>query len=124
MTTTNSAKPIGQKCRKVNRSDLRPIFDQDRFIAFLGKRHPRNTSQWVASETGVPAQTVTNWLARKSVPRLEHFSSLAAHYGPEFLHECWSALPWLETARRQTRVAAIDETIAQLLIERQRLTTN
>lgn len=78
--------------------------DGNRFelaLAFLKERYPAKTADRVAADTGIPANTIAQWLCGNSSPRWKHTMALIGAYGADFL---WAASPdsrvWLGPVRK------------------------
>ncbi|MEM6381112.1 MAG: hypothetical protein AAF739_00425 [Pseudomonadota bacterium] len=98
-----TAPKHGQNCP----SSFSP--DYDGLAAFLRRLHPNSTRFAVAADTGLPADTVRNWLERRSGMRLEHFWALVSAYGPQVIAALWpgSAFDWLTAAQVAEAEAAM-----------------
>ncbi|WP_331373799.1 hypothetical protein [Sinorhizobium chiapasense] len=95
------------------------IFDVAGLVTWLKDRYPRSTIHHVEAETGIPAASVENWLHRRTLPSVQHFSILVRTYGPSLLVACFPDPPeWVDEAARLERRREIDEQIAQLERER------
>lgn len=57
----------------------------DGLIAFLRERHPVETAERISVETGIRADTVSRWLAGRSLPRAEFIDVMIGVMGPSFL---------------------------------------
>ncbi|MFN3891965.1 MAG: hypothetical protein ACK4MV_16340 [Beijerinckiaceae bacterium] len=69
----------------------------DRIVAFLRDRHPAKMPENVEADTGIPAETVSQWEQRGSAPSIAAAFRLFNAYGPEFLVAAMgdSAPDWL-----------------------------
>ncbi len=96
------------------------VFDVAGLVTWLKDRHPRSTIHHVEAETGIPSASVENWLHRRTLPSVQHFSILLRTYGPSLLAACFPDPPdWVDEAARLERRREIDQQIARL--ERERL---
>lgn len=90
--------------------------DLDGLAAFLREAHPHDTAVNVAADIAVSVRTVERWLAsdRAVAPRLDHFFSLIAAYGPNVLAAAYpAALGWLEDAKRRQESVELHQRIAE-----------
>ena len=83
-------------------SDLKLVkFDPARVAVFLRRLHPAKTAERVADDTGVPAETVRQWLKGAATPGFGRLFALIDAYGPEFLVAVFPRAPrWLDAAWR------------------------
>lgn len=82
----------------------------DALGTFLRRRHPYDTAQNVAAETGVAAETVRNWLGERNEMRAAHVIALADAYGSAALAAVWpgAAPGWLGDAVLREKVARLE----------------
>ncbi|MGE0845518.1 MAG: hypothetical protein AB7L41_04560 [Flavobacteriaceae bacterium] len=77
------------------------LVDGPALAAFLRRRHPFDTAWKVADVTGIPMETVRNWLRLRAAPSASNFWTLAEHYGPDLVAASVRHAPgWLDTACR------------------------
>ncbi|MBS7545662.1 hypothetical protein [Ancylobacter oerskovii] len=69
----------------------------------------------MASDAGIPARTVANWLIEGAAPTFQHTMRLVSAYGPALILACVSPCPgWAEVAAREERKQAIAAEMARL----------
>ena len=89
--------------------------DPARAIEFLRRRHPVKTAECVEAVSGVPLETVRQWLKGVSKPGWFHGLALVSAYGPEFLAAALPNAPsWLDAAVRAQKRAALEAELALL----------
>ena len=83
--------------------------DPERIVAFLREVHPLKTALSVEARSGIPAETVKQWLKGVSAPSIRHFISLIGAYGPEILVAAFPRCPrWLDEASRAERRRSLE----------------
>lgn len=89
---------------------------------FLRAKHPRDTAAYVAADTGIPIESVENWLQGRAFPRAKHQFALIAAYGPSVFAAMMPFAPrWLDEAVRAERLRELEETQARLAREAEEL---
>ena len=100
----------------------RMAVDLPKLAQFLRARHPQDTSNHVAAETGIAARTVANWLVEGTAPTFAHAMRLVAAYGPSLIVACVTPCPgWAQLAAATERRRAIEAELARLQGELQQL---
>lgn len=97
-----------------------PGFNQSGFSAFLRKQHPTKTADHVHARSGVPADTVKNWLKGRNQVSLQHSILLFTAYGPNVLKSMWSGVVpgWLDSAVQAYALETLERKQAALNAER------
>ncbi len=94
----------------------------ERISAYLRARHPFGTPENVAADTGIKDTTVSKMLQRGSTPRAIQLFALMRAYGLDFLVAVTVNPPaWMIAARRAEEQAAIEQRIAELRSQQERL---
>lgn len=95
------------------------LFDLAGLVGWLKCRFPSSTGYHVEAATGISAQSVQNWLERRSRPSAEHFSILMCVFGPSLVKAA-VRLPadWIERACEAERLVEIEAELHRLHVER------
>lgn len=81
----------------------------ERVCAFLRAQHPVKTAEWVAAETGIPAETIAHWLKIDGRPSAAHLLALIGAYEAEFLVSIAPSLgKWLDPVRRERKLLELE----------------
>ena len=86
-----------------------------RLAAFLrANEGSQDVAAKVAARSGIPLRTVERWLSSTpSEPKLSHFVSLVAAYGPGVIAACFDSAPaWLDETIQRQRADEIEQRIA------------
>lgn len=88
---------------------------QERLSAFLIGLYPTKTTDTVAADTGISANTVSKWLDRGSAPSAWAMLRLLDAYGAEFALAVMTKPPaWVCAAAREQKRQRLADQIASL----------
>lgn len=86
-----------------------PSIDLEALKRFLQRRYHYNTPESVAADTGIPPETVRNWIRLRARPSIGNFLTLALHYGPDLVAAAWPGAPrWMDSACREEEAARLE----------------
>lgn len=86
-----------------------PLIDLEALRRFLQRRYHYNTPEAVAADTGIPPETVRNWMRLRAKPSIGNFLTLARVYGPDFVAAAWPGAPrWMDSACREEEAARLE----------------
>ena len=119
---------IAMKCSSETKRQRYSVTSTDvgeRTSAFLRRRHPERTVDNVAADLAawdIKPERIAAMLQRQTGPGSVLWLALIWAYGPEFLAEVHPApLGWLSAAAREQKQRELDDRIAALVAERERL---
>lgn len=112
-----SARNQGQSCPGVGQNWSGSI-DADGMARFLRSIYPQKTAMHVAADTGLPVESIKNWLNGVSAPGFRATVTLALTYGPEFLTSMVKEKPrWLDRAAREHRQQELERKLESIKAE-------
>jgi hypothetical protein len=117
-SSLKGASMFGPSCNRFN--PIRDRFWSNRidFVGladFLRRRHPVKTAASVASETGLPADSVKKWLSGEVQPNGRSVFALICAYGPSLISASVKGAPeWCDTEARAAKIAALKAELADL----------
>lgn len=89
--------------------------DFDGLADFLRRRHPAKTAACVASETGLPPDSVKKWLSGEVQPNGRAVMALICAYGPELISSSVKDAPsWCDTEAKAAKIAALKAELQEL----------
>lgn len=88
-TQCNGAKGMSAPSLGRNRPFFTPEINMDGLATFLRRQRPVDTRHMVAADTGLPEDTVRNWLERRNGITGMHLMVLYAVYGAHVLAAAW-----------------------------------
>jgi hypothetical protein len=97
-----------------------PDFNIEGLTTYWRRLYPRKTADKVAADTGLPIETVKNWLKGRNGLRVPQLLVILAVYGPDALAACWGGRPpaWLNASVAAKRSQDLDRLQAQIDAER------